>query len=164
MEILLQHDTFSELKRRNLQLHPLNCLVEVQFSLDKCLIGINFQKLLKCRELNKLVLKKEHKRKFFLLKGILSFRLLEYFNYKKNVLHYCLKCHAKTDSNIDRKRSRRCRISFIVEERHLIISSKRNRTSPELTAEFPASYFYKLLERMPRICTAVLNVHGRFLD
>ena len=55
----------------------------------------------------------------------------------KNGMHHCLQRLRETGLNIDRKRSGRPRVTSISEDKHLIISSKRNRrkTAPELTTE-----------------------------
>ena len=70
---------------------------------------------------------------------------------------YCLQQHAETGTNVNRERFGRVRVTFIVEHRHLIMSSKKNRrkTAPKLTAEFSFTCQHPM---------SVIDVKRRFLS
>ena len=69
------------------------------------MIEINFQKPLKCQDLNRSVLKKEPKWKFFQPEGYSERQIVRTLQIIKNGMHYCFQRHAETGANIDRKKN-----------------------------------------------------------
>ena len=105
------------------------------------MIAINFLKPLKCQELNGLVLKKELKLKFFLLKDISRSQLLEYYWYKKwSALLPAATC--RIQRKYWQKKSARPKVRLL----QRIMSSKRNRrkTALEQTAEFNSTNQHRI--------------------